>query len=131
MNMHLARVAPFVLLGFAAVSRSASAAPAAVSLNGSLHASCRVAATGAAITDTLYADRPQIAEAEHLTGVSVLRIDLDETGRLEKAALLTSSGFPILDNTALSLARQARFVAETQNCVKVAGSYRATIVFTE
>lgn len=133
MQLALVSVAPFVLLGFAAATSRSSrrgkagrqAPPAArVSIGGSVavRAACRVEYDIEAEADF---ERDPSPVSSSRTGVAVLRIDIDMGGQIRAAELLTSSGFPVLDTTALTLVRTARMDSPKP------GRYRATIVFTE
>ena len=87
-----------------------------------VHAACRVELDAYVEADL---ENLPIAVSSRRTGVAVLRLDISAEGQVRSADLLTSSGFPVLDTTALTLVRTARMDSPK------AGRYRATIVFTE
>ena len=142
MQIALVPVAPFVLLGFAAVTvrsarpggavRKRLAAPAIAIGGGSpMFAVCRIdvdsddadAGLDAAIEPITARDRR--AARERPSGVAVIRLDITPTGDIRDVDVIVPSGFRALDEAAVKLVRLAR-VGATQ-----AGRYRATIVFTE
>ncbi|GAC1307696.1 MAG: hypothetical protein NVSMB19_20580 [Vulcanimicrobiaceae bacterium] len=133
MQLALVSVAPYVLLGFAAVScRSARAGllnrrrtggnPVSIGTAAPIRAACRVEIdpdVERQLENSAAAPQPRP------TGVTVLGVHIDAAGSIAQADVLTTSGFPVLDTTALTLVRSARMDPAT------AGKYRATIVFTE
>ncbi|GAC1309360.1 MAG: hypothetical protein NVSMB21_15800 [Vulcanimicrobiaceae bacterium] len=132
MQLALTPVAPFVLLGFAAVTeRSVRAAnsgrrrkraiASTIASAVPVVAACRVDVDLDAVVEV----EPVLADARRPTGVAVLRLDITATGDVRDLEILSSSGFPVLDSAALALAQVARMEAPRE------GQYRATIVFTE
>jgi TonB family protein len=74
---------------------------------------------------------PDIAKLQRVTGESVVRVDLDESGRTKSQNLQHSSGNRWLDGAAMATARLSRYSPEVRDCVKMAGSYLVTVAFTE
>ncbi len=91
---------------------------------------CTTPAAPAAIRGHMYADRPELAKALDLSGTTNVRIDLDANGDVANAAIVNSSGHEILDREALSETRAYRYVAETQECASVGGSYLVQVDFS-
>ncbi len=61
------------------------------------------------IKDSLVFIYPPEARTKHLEGTVMLRILIDEEGNVNEASVLKSSGYDILDQTALNVAKGARF----------------------
>lgn len=135
MQLALVPVAPFVLLGFVAATgrqgrggrapaRTSGSSGSSVTIGGNVgvHAACRVELDAYVEADL---ENLPIPVSSRRTGVAVLRLEISVEGLVRSADLLTSSGFPVLDTTALTLVRTARMDSPK------AGRYRATIVFTE
>jgi TonB family protein len=64
-----------------------------------------------------------------LPAATIVRIDLDETGRLRNSALDTSSGDPALDRAALVATRSSTFVPAIDGCRSAAGSFIYVVNF--
>ncbi len=109
----------------------ATALPAhALTLDGDRPA-CTARSTPAAIRGEAFADRPDLAKILGISGTADVRVDLDPSGNVAATSLARSSGFEILDREALAEARDYRYVAETQNCSSVGGSYVVEVDFAK
>jgi TonB family protein len=91
---------------------------------------CAIPSAAAAITAPAFADVPEIAAGQHATGITDVRIVLDEAGRLKEQSVLVSSGNRWLDRAALTAARQSRYRAEVRDCAPVGGAYAFVVDFT-
>jgi TonB family protein len=83
---------------------------------------------------TIYAeqpDTPAMATVMHLTGTTLVQVDLDPSGAITGTSVAKSSGTPLLDFAALKAARASTFRAEVRNCTAVAGSYLFEVQFPE
>jgi TonB family protein len=94
-------------------------------------ASCTVANRPAIIVRPVDVQRPFIAQAQDLTGRSVIRVDLSDTGAVENSSLEVSSGFGILDQAAIRIARSMVYAPETRSCSPVSGSYAVEVDFND
>jgi TonB family protein len=92
-------------------------------------ASCAADRQPASIVQASTPDYPVIAQAAGLTGTSVIRIDLSETGSVVSAFVAHSSGSVVLDRAALRTARSMTYAPETQSCKTVPGSYAVEVEF--
>jgi TonB family protein len=99
-------------------------------LAASVHAPpCTTPHTDAALAGTPFFDMPQVAEETGARGTSVVEIDLLPNGTLGHYALAQSSGYYVLDDSALRTARLTKYQPETQNCVAIPGSYLLVVDF--
>ncbi len=92
-------------------------------------AACTTDRTPAGISRKVYAEYPELARLQGVSGMSVIRVDLSPTGDLVSAAVQTSSGSAILDRAALAAAGAAGYAPETRGCRAVAGSYAVQVTF--
>ncbi|HYZ15801.1 MAG TPA: energy transducer TonB [Candidatus Acidoferrum sp.] len=92
---------------------------------------CAVPAASASIAGAPYFSMPEIAKLKKVTGETVVRVDLDKSGRVQGQRLQRSSGNQWLDGAAMTTARLSRYSPEIRDCVKVAGSYLIAVAFTE
>jgi TonB family protein len=92
---------------------------------------CTVANRPALIVRSVQVQRPPIAQYENLTGTSVIRVDLSETGAVESSYVAVSSGFGILDQAAIAVARSLVYAPETRSCTAVSGSYAVEVDFDD
>ncbi len=72
---------------------------------------------------------PSVARQLHLQGEVVMRLSVDENGRVTAVELVRGVGRGGLDEAALAAARSARFRPATRNGVAVAGTYLLTMPF--
>jgi TonB family protein len=91
---------------------------------------CAIPSAPAAVTVPAFADVPEIAAGQHATGITGVRIVLDEIGRLKEQSVLVSSGNRWLDRAALTAARQSRYRAEVRDCAPAGGAYAFVVDFT-
>ncbi len=82
----------------------------------------------AALRDAYYRE-PEIAREMHASGTTLVRVDLDASGRLTGAATTASSGNRWLDAAALESARQSTYRAEIRDCHAIGGSYFVSVGF--
>lgn len=94
-------------------------------------ASCTVANRPAAILHSVEVQRPPIAQFNNLTGTSVIRVDLSETGAVKGSYVAVSSGIGILDQAAIQVARLMVYAPETRSCIAVSGSYAVEVEFDD
>jgi TonB family protein len=92
--------------------------------------SCKTSDRPAAISGVAYPVLPAIADGQHVSGITTLRIDLDATGRLTREEVLNSSGNRWIDNAARESARLSGYRSEVRNCASVAGAYALVVDFT-
>jgi TonB family protein len=91
--------------------------------------SCSVPNVQAATVYGAVADRPQLADQMHLSGTTLVQVDLDETGNLISAEVAKSSGVRAFDRAALEAARASKFRPAIQNCTATPGSYLFEVDF--
>jgi len=84
----------------------------------------------AAVRESYPYDYPAIAVAAGLRGSAVVRIALTRAGHVTDAAIAHSSGFGVLDDKALQVARLSTYKPETVACQAVDGQY-LLVVFDE
>lgn len=94
-------------------------------------ASCTVDHQPAAIARAIEPEYPALAKLEHLTGTSVIRVDLADDGSVVGSYLSVSSGSPLLDQAAIKAAKTMVYAPETQACKPVAGSYAVEVEFAD
>ena len=91
--------------------------------------SCNTPNVQASTAYAAVADRPNVADEMHLTGTTLVQVDLDDTGALVSAEVAKSSGVGVLDRAALAAARASKFTPAIQNCTPTAGSYLFEVDF--
>jgi len=91
--------------------------------------SCSVPNVQASTAYAAVADRPDVANEMHLTGTTLVQVDLDASGNLVGATVAKSSGVGVLDRAALVAARASTFRPAIQNCAPTAGSYLFEVDF--
>jgi TonB family protein len=70
------------------------------------------------------------AEALHgVSGLSVIRIDLSDVGRVVDAKVMKSSGSYILDTEAIRTVKAMSYAPQLQNCAAVPGTYAVEVEF--
>lgn len=142
MTVHTTRIAGAVPAGFVtlalAITLGASRAEAATIVLQPLGDHTTSAVTGPcrrpnepAAIDAAFFRVPEIARGTHVSGESLVRIDLDATGKVRGASMKQSSGNRWLDLAAMDSAHLSRYRPEVQNCKQVAGSYLVAVNFTE
>ena len=95
----------------------------------STHRTCAAPRLPATVAYDDIAEYPAIARVAHVTGTSDVRVDLDATGRLERASLYRSSGNASLDRAALAAARNETYAPEVRDCSRVGGAYVLEVDF--
>jgi TonB family protein len=121
----------FTGLTAAAVLVFSPLAATSVSAQQSAGASCEAPNVIAA---TIYAEQPEtpaMATTMHLTGTTLVQVDLDASGAITGATVAKSSGTPLLDLAALRAVRASTFRPEVHNCLAFAGSYLFEVQFPE
>jgi TonB family protein len=93
--------------------------------------SCTVAHQPAGIVRTVYADYPAIAKLDHVTGTSVIRVDLTESGDVRASSIAVSSGSAVLDRAAIEAAKTLAYAPETHDCHAISGSYAVQVEFND
>ncbi|HET7814577.1 MAG TPA: TonB family protein [Candidatus Baltobacteraceae bacterium] len=76
-----------------------------------------------AAVDFALFDTPTIAMEQGVSGVTTLRISLNDTGALTGASLVQSSGNMWIDRSAMNTAYTSAFTPKIQNCSRVASAY--------
>jgi protein TonB len=94
-------------------------------------ASCLTAHAQASIVRSVEPDYPTLAAMQHVTGTSVVQVDLSERGTVLSTAILKSSGSRALDRAAMQTARETIYQPETQACKPISGSYALEVHFAE
>lgn len=82
---------------------------------------------------TLVAIAPDSASADVAAGSNVtamIKVDLDENGRVLGVSVYASTGSLELDQAALRAARESTYAPETRDCRPVAGSYLFKVEFS-
>jgi TonB family protein len=82
---------------------------------------------------TLVAIAPDAASADVTAGANVtamIKVDLDESGRVLGVSVYASTGSFELDRAALSAARESTYAPEMRDCRPVAGSYLFKVEFS-
>jgi TonB family protein len=90
---------------------------------------CTVAHRPAVIVRSVEVQRPLVAQIENLTGTSVIRVELSETGAVDGSSVEVSSGFGVLDQAAMQIARSMEYAPETRSCTAVSGTYAVEVDF--
>jgi protein TonB len=110
---------------------AATTASAQLNVDQAPGASCEAANVTAS---TIYAEQPEtpaVATTMHLTGTTLVQVDLDSAGSIVGTSVAKSSGTPLLDRAALVAARASTFRPEMKNCAPVGGSYIFEVQFPE
>jgi len=92
---------------------------------------CMVENRPAFIVRSVEVQRPLIAQFQNLTGTSVIRVDLSETGAVEGSSVAVTSGFGSLDQAAVAVARSMVYAPEMRSCTAVSGSYAVEVDFDD
>ena len=90
---------------------------------------CATPNVPAAVAGNPFIEIPAIADGMGASGTSTVQLSLLPSGKVAGASMVQSSGNKYLDDSALQSARFSTFVAETQGCVKVAGTYLYSVEF--
>ncbi len=90
---------------------------------------CSVPNVQASTAYAAIADRPDIANQYHLSGKTLVQVDIDAAGNLIGAEVAKSSGYGVLDRAALDAARASKFSPAVQNCTATPGSYLFEVDF--
>jgi TonB family protein len=109
-----------VVRGGAAAGGGGGAAPPAAGAGG---------ATAPVLVGITKPEYPTIARRFQLQGDVVIRISVDESGKVTNVELIKGVGRGGLDEAALASARTARFRPATKNGAPVAGTYTLTMPF--
>jgi TonB family protein len=72
---------------------------------------------------------PPGAKAVHANGITIVRVDLDETNAVVRAQIVRSSGFAPLDAAAIAAVRAATYKTQIFNCRPVASAFQLTVSF--
>lgn len=112
----------------AALAASAFPAPAEAAAPRS---SCAVPTADAKLLTAEPIERPRLAEIEHESGTAVVRIDLSENGAPQRATIVRSTGYIVLDQAAQAAALHQKYSAERRNCDAVAGSYLVSVEYPQ
>jgi TonB family protein len=72
---------------------------------------------------------PPGANAVHANGITIVRVDLDETSAVVRAQVVRSSGFAPLDAAAIAAARGASYKTQIFDCRPVASAFQFTVSF--
>jgi TonB family protein len=91
----------------------------------------RCAADAPAAIDAAFFEVPAIAREMHVSGESLIRIDLDAAGRLRAASMQHSSGNRWLDRAAMQSAQLSRYRPAIESCSRIGGSYLIAVDVTE
>jgi protein TonB len=76
-------------------------------------------------------DYPAIARLQGLSGTSLIRVDLSDTGTVSGAFVSISSGSSILDRAAIRTAQSMAYAPESRSCTAIAGSYAVEVEFAD
>ena len=105
--------------------------PSTVAVAPAHPASCAVNSQPARIVRAFAPQYPLIAKLEGLTGTSVIRVDLAETGDVAGTYVVVSSGSTILDRAAMHAAQSIKYAPEIKSCAPASGSYAVEIEFAD
>ncbi len=72
---------------------------------------------------------PPGAKAVHANGITIVRVDLDETSSVVHSQVVRSSGYAPLDAAALGAAQSTTYRTQTFNCRPVASAFQFTVSF--
>jgi TonB family protein len=72
---------------------------------------------------------PTDARALHATGITTVRVDLDETSSVIGISVIRSSGYASLDRAAEDAARKSTYRTETFGCRSIASSFVTDVTF--
>jgi TonB family protein len=86
-------------------------------------------ATAAKIVRAAPAEMPAISKLQNLNGTAAIEIDLDATGALTQASVVSTTGSARLDRSALAAVRASRYQAATLNGAPISGSYLVEVSF--
>ncbi len=92
-------------------------------------ASCLQQFRDAGMVRPLSVEYPAITRLQGVTGTSLVRVDLNESGRVQNVYVTKSSGNRYLDKAALKAVNDGAFTPEIQDCRTVAGSYALEVTF--
>ena len=93
------------------------------------NAGCTVDHQPARIIRSVVPEYPAIAKLQERTGISVIRVDLSETGTVVNSSVAVSSGNSVLDKAAIQTARSMLYAPETRACNAISGSYAVQVDF--
>jgi TonB family protein len=93
-------------------------------------ASCEVPNAPATTAYAAPAERPSIAAMYDLSGVTSVKVDIDQAGAVVSTSVAKSSGIPMLDQAAVAAARASTFRPEIRDCAPIAGSYLFMVDFS-
>jgi TonB family protein len=111
----------------AAVTAALLSSP--VSVASTQPASCTVDYQPASIVQSVAPEYPELAKGQGVTGTSLVRVDLSETGRVVGSYVAVSSGSRTLDWAAIRAVKSMVFAPETRSCKGVSGSYAVEVEF--
>jgi TonB family protein len=94
-------------------------------------ASCAADDRPARVARAVTPETPAVAEMLRLSGTTIVRVDLSNTGDVVGAAVARSSGSSMLDRAALAAARAQAYAPQIKDCRPVAGSYAIAVEFTD
>lgn len=111
-----------LLLALAATALPAAAQTPAKSV-------CLAREANAAMTSAIPVDLPALASIQGLSGSAVVRLDVDERGIAANPAVVTSSGYAVLDTAAERAALEQTYAPRVHDCENVGGSYLVEVNF--
>ena len=92
--------------------------------------SCSTADREATVTNTWPPDVPALAQAEGASGEALIRVDLSETGELQNAEIVKSTGNAALDREAMRVAHESTYSPASVGCEGIPSSYLFSVNFT-
>jgi TonB family protein len=92
---------------------------------------CLTVSAPATVAQMDAADLPDIAVGQNVSGMTVVRITLDDRGRLVGDGVMTSSNNRWIDEAALHAARSLRYAPEVRDCQNIGGDYALIVDFTQ
>ena len=102
-----------------------------VSVAAAQPASCTSDHQSARIIRNIAPEYPKIPKDQRITGTSVIRVDLSETGAVLGTSVAVSSGSNTLDRVAIRTVRSMVFAPEMRLCNTISGSYAVEVEFPD
>jgi TonB family protein len=85
--------------------------------------------TPAAIVQRAEVEMPEMARQMHAEGTTIVKLDIDASGKVTKVVVHKSSGNSSLDQAALKAGRETGFKPATESCKPVASVYLMVVDF--
>lgn len=94
------------------------------------HPACSTTVNPPVLSSGATFERSEVVVEQGLTGKANVLVTIDDSGTVQRAAVLASTGNGLLDNEALRVAKTMRFAAQ-DTCPAIAGSYSVVVEFAD